>query len=154
VAVPEVFPMIPAPAKALWLLWGVFALLVTLSVVLGYLAWSTSNVRFEVSPAGLRISGDLFGRLIPGPSLLADQARAVDLSRSDDYRPRVRTFGTAVPGYRSGWFRLKNGERALLFVTQPDRVVYVPTRDGYAVLLSVEDPPSFLQALARATGGY
>jgi hypothetical protein len=145
--------MIPAPAKALWLLWGVFALLLVLTVGLAYLAWSTGNVRFEVSPAGLRISGDLFGRLVPGASLLADQAHAVDLARSSEYSPRRRTFGTAVPGYRSGWFRLKNGERALLFVTQPDRVVYVPTRDGYALLLSVEDPPAFLRALAQATGG-
>ena len=149
---PEVFPMIPAPARALLLLWGVFVLLLGLTVVFAVLAWSTSNVRFEVSPAGLRISGDLFGRLIPGPSLLANQARAVDLAWSSEYSPRRRTFGTAVPGYRSGWFRLKNGDRALLFVTQPDRVVYVPTRDGYAVLLSVEDPPAFLRALAQATG--
>ena len=144
--------MIPAPAKALWLLWGISGLLLALTVTLGVLAWSTGNVRFEVSPAGLRINGDLFGRLIPGSSLLADQARAVDLRQSTEYSPRVRTFGTAVPGYRSGWFRLRNGEKALLFVTHPDWVVYVPTREGYAVLLSVADPQAFLDALAHATG--
>ena len=81
---PEVFPMIPAPARALLLLWGVFVLLLGLTVVFAVLAWSTSNVRFEVSPAGLRISGDLFGRLIPGPSLLANQARAVNLAWSSE----------------------------------------------------------------------
>jgi hypothetical protein len=29
-------------------------------------------------------------------------------------RPTTRTIGTAIPGYRAGWFRLVNGSKPLL----------------------------------------
>lgn len=144
--------MIPAAPKAMWLLGAIFALMLVLTGLFAYLLWSPSHVRFELSPSGLSVRGDLFGRMIPGTALLADQARTLDFAATPEYRPRVRTLGTAVPGYRSGWFRLHNGEKALLFLTDTDHVVYVPTRDGYALMLSVADPPGFLAALSRVSG--
>jgi hypothetical protein len=70
----------------------------------------------------------------------------------------ARTVGTALPGYRSGWFRLANGEKALVYVTDPSRVVYVPTTDGYSLLLSVAETDQFVDRLhamksAGATAG-
>ncbi len=59
-----------------------------------------------------------------------------------------------MPGYRAGWFRLANGEKALLYVTDPHKVAYVPTRAGYSLLLSVDRPTEFverLRAIAPAT---
>ena len=38
-------------------------------------------------------------------------------------------------------------------LTAPARVVYIPTRDNYAVLLSVDRPTEFLQALRRLAAG-
>jgi len=65
----------------------------------------------------------------------------------------VRTRGTGLPGYSAGWFRLRNGEKALCFLTDRSRLAYVPTRAGFSVLLSVllsvERPDAFLAALAR-----
>jgi len=49
-----------------------------------------------------------------------------------------------VPGYRSGWFRLANGTKALLYVTDPNKVVQVPTTAGYTVLLSVAETDQFV----------
>ena len=59
-------------------------------------------------------------------------------------------MGTAMRGYRSGWFRLRNGDRALLYLTDQTRAVYVPTTEGYSVLLSPADPDAFLVALRRS----
>ena len=146
---PEVFPIIPASQKAFWFLYGIAGLLLVLGVALVYVGWGANHASCEISPAGLRISGDLFGRTIPGHALIVDGARALDLAAEKDYQPRWRTLGTSVPGYQSGWFRLRNGEKALLFLTHPGRVVYVPTRDGYSLMLSVADPDAFLHALAR-----
>lgn len=56
-------------------------------------------------------------------------------------------MGTAVPGYRSGWFRLANGEKALLYLTASDRVVHVPTTEGFSLLLSVSEPERFVEQL-------
>jgi hypothetical protein len=59
----------------------------------------------------------------------------------------MRTMGTSMPGYRAGWFRLRNGEKALLYLTDWSRVVYVPTTAGYGLLLSPSEPDQFLAAV-------
>lgn len=56
-------------------------------------------------------------------------------------------MGTGLPGYQSGWFRLANGERALLYLTDRSKAVHVPTTLGYSLLLSPDDPDAFLSAL-------
>ena len=61
-------------------------------------------------------------------------------------------MGTGLPGYLAGWFKLQNGEKALLYVTYTSSVVRIPTRNGYQVLLSVQDPHRFLEALERMGG--
>ena len=62
-------------------------------------------------------------------------------------------MGTALGGYSAGWFRLRSGEKALLYLTDRRRVVYIPTLDGYSLLLSQGEPRRFLDALHDATGG-
>jgi hypothetical protein len=52
-----------------------------------------------------------------------------------------------MPGYQAGWFRLRNGEKALVFVGDPTRVVFIPVRDGYSLLVSVAEADPFLSAL-------
>jgi hypothetical protein len=52
-----------------------------------------------------------------------------------------------LPGYQSGWFRLVNGQRALVYVTSWHRVLYVPTSAGYSLLLSPQDPEGMLREL-------
>lgn len=143
----EMFPIIPASAKALWFLGGIALLLASVLALMLYLAYSCRNVQFEISPESLRIRGDLFARTIPGSRLIIDQARKLDLYAEPELRPKRRTLGTGLPGYLAGWFRLRSGEKALLFVTNPHSVVYIPTRDGYSVLLSVADLDGFLRAL-------
>ena len=46
--------------------------------------------------------------------------------------------------------RPRDGEKVLVFVTDKSRAVYVPTRLGYAVVVSPGDPQRFLAALRRA----
>ena len=40
--------------------------------------------------------------------------------------------------------------RRLAYLTDRRRVVYLPTRDGYSILLSVREPQAFLDALKTA----
>ena len=144
----EVFPIVPDPATTVLVS---LALLLPVLLILLYLVLAPKLVRFEVSPEGLHIRGELYGRRIPAGELMLDQARAVDLRTDTARRLARRTNGVGLPGYRSGWFRLANGEKALVFVTDQSRVVYLPTRQGYAVLLSVERPEEFLNRLRLAT---
>lgn len=146
----ETFPIIPAQLRLLGV--GLPLLLIVLGVfaLLGASLFGSRHARFEVSSEGLRLRGDLYGRLVPTSALKLDEARAVNLRADTALAPTLRTLGTAVPGYRSGWFRLRNGEKALLYVTDPTRVAYLPTTAGYSVLVSVENPDTFVSSLRRA----
>jgi hypothetical protein len=145
----EVFEMVPAPARAMWFFVVMCAILVGLTGLFGYLAWSTRHTTFEVSAEGLRLRGDLWGRTLPLAELELDRARRLDPATDSDLRPRRRTMGTSVPGYSGGWFRLQNGEKALVYLTDPSRAVHLPTRGGFCLVLSPSDPDGFLAALRR-----
>lgn len=146
----ETFPIIPASSGPIWLFIGLAVLMFALVALFGYFAYSSRNMRFEVSHEGLRITGGLYGRQIPLRSLVIDGAKPIDLRREDTYRLKWRTNGAGLPGYSAGWFRLQNGEKALVFITDSRRVLYLPTREGYSVLMSVADPEAVLRALRQA----
>jgi uncharacterized protein (DUF58 family) len=147
----QTFSITPASNSALWVLGLLTLLLLGLVALFSYLAYSARHVSFEVSPEGLRIRGDVYGRFVPAASLVAEQAREVNLTLDSAHRPALRTNGTGLPGYQAGWFRLVDGEKALLFLTDRTRVVYVPTRGGYSLLLSPTEPQAFIATLQQAT---
>jgi hypothetical protein len=146
----EVFPIAPASGRSV--LFGL-VILAPVVLLLLYLTLAPRLVRFEVSREGLRIRGELYGRKIPGDQLVLGQAKPLDLNTDTTYRLSRRTNGIGMPGYKSGWFRLENGEKSLVFVTDQSRVAYIPTTEGFSVLLSVERPQEFLNRLRQAVGG-
>ena len=148
--VKQVFTIVPGSAGPIWFFVGLSVLLLAMVALFGYLAYSSRNVRYEVSSEGLRIQGDIFGRFVPRSSLIVSEARELDMRVEDGYRLRWRTNGTGLPGYSAGWFKLRNGQKSLVFMTDRGRAVYIPTRDGYSIILTVDRPEAFLQAL-RAT---
>jgi hypothetical protein len=148
--VKAVFHIIPAAGGPIVVFAIVAAVLLSILLALGVFAYASRYASFEVSPAGLAIRGDfIYGRRIPAASLLTAEAKAVDLTASPDLCLKLRTNGAGLPGYASGWFRLGNGDKALVFVTDRRRVVHLPTREGYALLLSVSEPERFLGALRQ-----
>jgi hypothetical protein len=151
--VPEVFAITPAPARTLCLLGGVCLLLAAVMATLLWVAYSSRHSRVTIEADRLRLTGDLWGRSLPLAALDLERAQILDLSRAREQRPVGRRLGTGLPGYASGWFRLANGEKALLYLTDWRRVAYLPTTEGYSLLLSVEDPQALLAALARRVGG-
>jgi hypothetical protein len=145
----DVFSIAPPTGRAMWLVLVIPGVIV--AFVAGLLTMtvvSSRTARFEISPEGLRLRGDLYGRLIPADQLRGLKPRRVDFTASPELQPQRRTMGTGLPGYRAGWFRLRNGEKALLYLTDSSRAVYVPTSAGYSVLLTPADPDAFLAALA------
>ena len=154
---PEVFHIVPANLRSSALV-SLGALLLAVFVVVALLFVASIRgsraATFELSSDGLRLRGDVYGRRVAAADLRGGAAKVIDLQADGALRPVRRTMGTALPGYRAGWFRLADGEKALLYVTDPRRVVYVPTRAGYSLLLSVDQPAEFLKRLqAIAPGG-
>jgi len=146
----KVFPMAPASIRAFSVI-GI--VLIPLILIFALIAYSAVNTRFEVSSEGLHIKGAIYGRFIPNDSIILGDAKVVDLDADSTLRPVRRTNGIGLPGLSEGWFRLANGEKALMFVTDRDSVVYIPTRNGYSVLLSTVTPDEFLESLAEEWNG-
>jgi hypothetical protein len=143
----NVFPIAPAESRYLWFLIPVIVILLGGVALLVTSVRGAHASRFEIQADGLRLEGDLYGRLVPRSQLRVDLARRVDLGREEELRPKSRRMGTALPGYQAGWFRLRNGEKALLYLTDRTRAVYIPTTAGYSLLLSPADPDGFLSQL-------
>ncbi|MGI9295347.1 MAG: PH domain-containing protein [Pseudomonadales bacterium] len=145
----DIFAISPASAKPLWFLAIICALLAVVLAVLAYTAYASRHSRVEVENNRIKLVGDFWGREIPFSRLEVSGARILDLTRNSEYSPKRRTFGTGLPGYASGWFRLRSGEKALVYLTKRRDVVYLPTSDGYSLLLSVEEPESFIETLQQ-----
>ena len=145
----EVFSISPASSKPLWFIAAISTLLTLILAVLIYTGYSSRHSRVEIENEQLRLVGDFWGRSIPLELLNTSEVRIVDLNNRSEYLPKRRTLGTGLPGYTSGWFRLRNGEKALVYLTRSQQVVYIPTSLNYSLLLSVEQPERLIGILQQ-----
>jgi len=150
----EVYPMIPAASKAVWFLGAIGVLLLAVAAALAVVAFAAGHTQVRVDPAGLHIEGDpFFGRAIPWSELETEHATVVPIHGAAPHRPTWRTWGTGMPGYGAGWFKLASGEKALVFMTRADRAVHVPTRAGWGLLVTVEEPEALAERIRLGAGG-
>ena len=142
------FPIVPANSGPMWGFSIFCVVMVGLIIFIYFISMSSRNTKFEISPAGLKITGNIYGRMIPFDVLRLGEARSVNMNVQSEYRLRFGTSSSRMPGYRAGWFRSGRG-KMLAFVTDPTRVLHIPTRNGYGVLLSVEQLEVLLETLNR-----
>lgn len=143
-----IFPASPGTFNFIWISSVVIGLIligvIGLFISIGYQA---RHAGFTLNDQGLRIGPGLYGRFIPKDDIKKDGVRVVNLNVEADYQPKWRTNGAGLPGYAAGWFKLKNKEKALVFLTDRSRVVYIPTNKNYSVLLSVREAEAFADAV-------
>ena len=76
-----------------------------------------------------------------------DSARMLRLDEHPELKPLLKSNGYALPGFRSGWFRLRNWQKAFVATSDGDRVLWLPTRRGFGLLLQPREPRRLLQRL-------
>ncbi len=103
------------------------------------------DVEFVVESDRLKIRGDLWGTEILKTEFEGKSAAILDLTEALEFRPVMKLMGTGLFDYQSGWYLLRNGSRALIFLTDRKRVAYLPRKKGAPLLLSVEKPEDFLK---------
>jgi len=145
----QVFPIIPAHASVYLILIPILLVVFIGGGVATYAAFASRHVKFEVSRDGVTIRGDMFGRFVPKDKMVLKSAKAADLTKETTLAPKWRSGGTGYPGYKAGWYRLADESKALVFITDPHSVVYIPTVDGSCLIMSVANPDEFLAALRR-----
>ena len=149
----QVFHITQAAPGHGWFWVFLVAMVLVMAGVMVFVGWvvnGAKHARFEVSERGLEIRGGLYGRLIPLEHLELDQARVADLDTDTELYPKRRRSGSSLPGLRAGWFTLRSGDKAYCFLTDLHRVAYLPTTEGFVLLLSVDDPAALINALRAA----
>jgi hypothetical protein len=139
----RIYGIIPASSAPYVFILVFGLLLIALVGFFVFIGYSSRHVSFEVSDQGLRISKATYGRFIPKEEIAVEGVKVINLNLDSEYKPRLRTNGIGLPGYAEGWFKLKNNEKALLFVTDNSSIVYIPTTGDYSVLLSVREAEEF-----------
>jgi Bacterial PH domain len=131
------------PEPAMWIAVAAAGLLVFAFVVLD----RSKHVRFEIEDGRLFVRGDIFCWRFPLSSMNLGPSVVLDLTQWPDFKPRRKIIGTSLPGYQSGEFLLRNGRRAIVFLSDLHRVLCILMNDGKFLLLSCREPEALLELL-------
>ena len=147
------FQITPASPGATLFLVGLTLLMAALAIGFGWMTVSATRPSVVVDETTLTLKAPFYGRSIDLSGIRFDEARVGNVDSSSDFRPTRRTNGLGLPGLGVGWFKLANGEKALVALSSRDRVVYIPTDEGYSLLFSIERPEAFLEHATRMKRG-
>lgn len=111
------------------------------------LNWLIGRQQLRLTNDGLQVTSSFYRRSLPLASLQLDRARVLDLAEHRDYRPQRKTNGTALPGLKSGWYTLANGQRTLVAIYNKDKVLWLPTSEGFDLLLQPRRAQALLDHL-------
>lgn len=150
----ETFALAPVSSRTQLLSWMIGIPLVTLMLgvllVMTVIFFNIPRITFTLSDQDLTVSYPFYGRSIPLDQLQIEQARIVNLNQEPNLKPAWRTNGVGLPGFGGGWFKLKNKQKALLFLSQQEQAIYLPTHEGFVLLFSPQEPRRFLERLKQS----
>ncbi len=72
-----------------------------------------------------------------------------DLSKHPELKPKIRTFGTGLPGLDLGWFTLENGSKAFLALISNKEAIVIKLKDGTYIILSPQNIQNFINVLKQ-----
>ncbi|GAB7079288.1 PH domain-containing protein [Megalodesulfovibrio paquesii] len=155
----DIFPIAPVLDKTGWAAFGfeIFCIVMTLFFIgaMGF-AWTTvrslRHAEFQLADHELQVRCFPFSRTYPYTALDLQAALVTDTQTHPEFKPTSRKAGTALGTIKGGWYRLRNGDKALLYLTRGEEAVVIPTRNGHTLLLSPQDPTGFLERLRQRAG--
>ena len=127
-----------------------FVSLLALPVAAGLMVLLRAGRAVELLPGRLQVRRWPFPRRFALAELDLGSAEVVDLTTRRDLRPMLRLAGTRLPGFRSGWFWLRDRRRAYVLTGASPRVLRISRHDGAQLLLGVARPDALLAALRDA----
>ena len=134
----------------IWRLIGVGSVGVVCVIFLWFTIGAVSS-KLIVSDDVLVISIPMYGKTLALADVDIEGISVITADERNHFRPAVRTNGLGLPGYGVGWFRLRNGSRALVAVGSRGPSIHIPTSLGFSILATIENPDSFVELLASTT---
>ena len=121
-----------------------------LLLVLLLLIWMLQRAGVRVDQGKLIVNTGMGTSRMALADLRVHGLRVVDLSEHSELKPGLRLFGTGLPGFAGGWFRLHNGEIAVCLLLDRSRVCYLRGEtDKRSLLLSLAEPEKLRELLER-----
>ena len=122
------------------------------SAIWWFMARKLRRHHLVLGATGIDIDTTLYQQSLALADLRLAEARVIDLDEHTEFKPRLKTNGTDLPGLKSGWFRLRNRHKAFVAMTRGPRVLWLPTGKGFDLLLQPRQPQALLDHLrAMAT---
>ena len=122
-----------------------------IAVLCGAMWWGLARLMrrqaLELSADALELRSSFYRCRMPLAELELDQARLVDLDERTEYRPAVKANGFSIPGFRSGWFLLRNRRRTFVAIADGRRKLWLPGSGKHDLLLEPRDPAALLERL-------
>jgi len=112
--------------------------------LVSYSTHSVKNTRIRTYDNRLEIDSILYKEKIPIEDILINEIRIINLKENNEYNISFKENIFGLPGY--GWKQLKNGKKALVFLTNKENVLLLPTRD-YIILFSMEKEEKFIKKM-------
>jgi hypothetical protein len=107
----------------------------------------------QIDQAGLDIKTTLYRRRIRWADLDLAAARVIDLDEHPERKPLLKSNGLSLPGFNSGWFRSRAFAKLFVATAGGSRLLWLPTRLGYTLLLQPVSPVALLDRLREASPG-
>jgi Bacterial PH domain len=120
---------------------------IAIALAVALIVWSVRRRYVVLDGDLLTVAAGFNTARVPTADLDLGGARIVDLTDTSTLRPGLKSFGTSMPGYYAGHFRLRNRSRAFILLTGKTKVLALPQRSGRMLLLSLERPQTLLDAL-------
>jgi hypothetical protein len=134
-----------APAAPL-LAAGIFVLVVSVIATL-WIVRMTRRIAVTLDDDTLTVVTGVATQEFPLSTLRANGMRILDFAAHPELKPVLRTWGIGLPGLASGWFRLRNGGKALCVLSGRERVTVLRADDGTWVMLSLADTSALRSAI-------
>ena len=124
-----------------------------LLVVWTAMAWAMRRHRIELQPDALTVIAGFHRDRLALSELKLEQARVGTFGEYPEWKPFLKSNGTALPGFRGGWFRTRRWQRAFVCLAGGERVLWIPTTRKHVLLLDARQPQALLERLRGLPGG-
>lgn len=114
-----------------------------------FLNRAMSRHRIEWQTDGFTVLTSFYKQAYLHRDLLLDAASIINLENDKEHRPILKTNGYAVPGFKSGWFRLRNKQSAFCAIGPGRKILMIPTNKGHCLMLGTLTPDKTLEQLKQ-----
>jgi len=118
------------------------AAVIVIAVLVAVIAFVAALMILPPSTLKISVSNDSIAvKAVLAPGVHVDRGEVVkcfvaNLAVNQEFKPKLKINGWALPGFRLGWFRLENGAKAYLALNDPnsDAVILETSRGSYIIL--------------------